>query len=201
MKINKKLAYPFLIIGGFGWLSGFIVSLSNIETNFEIPLGIASAVTVDSESNIYVTSMFYSSVQSYDKNGSFIRNWRIPSAGGDLNMRCTNDTIQVFSAKVGAILNFSIDGELLERTNTDIRSDDFRNEPKELRTNNGDIYELNGGFLWPTVTKNGSPIIKTKLYLWLFQGPFPAFLFFAMGMGVLVYVNKDKYFKRKTTDA
>src|SRR6187399_2287088 len=105
MKINKNLAYSFLIIGGTGWLSGFIISLSNIKTEFEIPLGIASALAVDSRSNIYVTSMFYSSVQAYDKDGNFIKNWRIPSAGGDLNIKCENDTIKVFSAKVGAILS------------------------------------------------------------------------------------------------
>lgn len=195
MKIDKKIAYPFIIVGAIGWASGFVISLTNLNTEFEIPMGAASAFTVDSKSNIYMCSQFYSTVQVYNKNGEFIRNWRIPSAGGDLNIDCKNDTIEVFSAKVGAILKFDIKGKLYEKTMTQVRSSDFRENPKELITKQKDKYHLNNGMIWPVIEKNGISIVRPKIHLWFFQGPAPAFLFAIFGMGILAYVNRNLFGK------
>ncbi len=208
---KSKTRKILLAIGLFGLLAW--LSSSSIITNriaFELPNTLREGLVIDSNGNIYCGSAMYQRIQMYDSNGNFIRPFNTSIGKGRAScytFRIVNDELHIYlfltSAKpqrVDRKIIYKLDGTLIDAQ--DIPSVEYKGYyvVNSAQDSTGNIYQYKG-VLFPRVVKISNSqkdiIIATPIYLWLFQSPFPAFLFLALSIILANRLDGIKIFRKK----
>jgi hypothetical protein len=211
--VVRVLAIVFLFVGLVGWLVPFFPGRA-FRSHTELPNSEPHGIAIDKEGNIYCGSAFYGRIQKYDPNGRFLRGFDTHGGTGmgtdfgfyteDLNLcilisglaRSQKDSfyrLTVYDSK-GNVLST----EKYTKPGTDY----FYPVNNRVADSAGNIY-LFKGFLFPRVirtSENGakSAIIKTPLWLWFFQAPFPSFAFFFVSMFIIIFLAKEAVLLKAT---
>lgn len=185
------LSYCLILAGFVGWVGGFLISMGAIPYKSELPWGDCKGFVVDRDGITYVGSGFYSIVETYDTNGSFLNHFPARSGGGDFFLAL--DSIgQVVVSGARNNNRFTID-----RTGTILYRGEAANDWKkpdmseQITSSKGDIYQMGNTFV-PSIEQNGNPYIKQGLLISLFSGPFPAFLYAIAGLALNVTLRRDE---------
>jgi hypothetical protein len=151
------------------WTTGFALPTT------EFPLVDPRGVAADPHGRLFVADAFHVRVQRYSRDGRFERGWFIPRKVR--GVRTTADGRVVVNAE-GGPRTYSGDGELLDGP-ADPREDSTAAEPSGR-------YAVRHG-LTPGVidTQTGRSALATPWPLRLIATPFPAVLYFAIGVALV----------------
>ena len=185
---KRIISLLFLTIGIVGW---FIPS-SNILNNqrLELPNSHPEGLYIDIGGNVFCGSRTYERIQMYDKQAKFVRAFDTDigkGRGGLFTFKVENSQlhIHVFGTqskpeRIDRIIVYALDGNMIlmkDIPSTEYASYTVKNEAYDTFGN----YYVFKGLLYPRVIKkvneNSTVIIRTPFYFWLFQSPFPAFVF------------------------
>jgi hypothetical protein len=191
-RILYAIGVPIFLFGlvtGAGWpLTGVI---SACTTGFELattefPLGIWIDVAVDSQGRFYVVDSFHLRVQRYSPDGEFERGWFSPRTWGKLKVFAVriadDDRVIVVDEDILRTFTYAYttDGELLE-VNLDV--DELRRQGLVRDKAPTAPYAIRGGLIPRIVgTRTGQTVIATPWRLRLIGSPFPAFVYFLVGV-------------------
>lgn len=199
----KIVAYILLIIGGIGWLGGFLLSLGRIgpiSSFTELPLGDLSGVAVDSAGRIYCQLGFYSRIQQYDATGKFIKGWSVNAAGGAFKIRVNpQDELEAVTARTNMFYRFAPTGEVIEKRQEEDRTGSlfgsFDGGKSRIELADGTVYTTRWSLLFPSVVKispNGqmTKLVTVPFHKWLIMGPFPAWFLWMIGIAILGWIQR-----------
>lgn len=197
--INLKLktalfftALFLLLFGGYSFVRGVYVSADTVlpeKTLEKLPLGNLEGAAIDPSGNIYCISSFYSRINVYNQEGSFKYALKIPSNSGFFRVIWANHLL-VYTFRNQMVYIFNSEGSLTF-------SGSAKNSPvydnQELVDASGNRYIVNNNILYPHIAKlvpdgKVSIFISNSLGEWLLAGPFPAFLFFAVGLVTIFFL-------------
>jgi hypothetical protein len=214
VKIIAIFAFLLTIIGIVGFFGDILLSCGLyrvIPDSFEMPLGDLRGIAVDSEGNIYCGAQFYSRIQIYDIEGSFLYGKCLDSHSGAFKIKINiNDQLEVAKYRGDQRYIFAKDGTLLsKRSNVSNFLVGFEkiNDYYCYDENRDITYQIKPILLpWPkfmpffgsyVIKKDTSGketvIIKTPFYKWLFMGPFPGFLFIFIGLLIYKLILGKKF--------
>jgi len=196
----RSLSKIFLVIGLlglFGFMNGFLTSCGLsfwVTPQTELPLGDPGPVAVDNQGNIYLAVKFYYRIQKYSPDGVFLKGW--PSHDNNPRMRVNengqleiaNDNRNRSSDNPDTLTIFDSDGNIINTKTENSCYELFGKSCEHFcRDKNGNTYSIHSKYWRPYVIKTAPSGKKTKviaspLYLWMIQGPLPAWLFFAVGL-------------------
>jgi hypothetical protein len=194
------------LVGVVGFSNGLLSAVRWapwIRPTTPLPMGNPHSIAVDSKGNVYLAAYFYYRIQKYSPEGIFIRSWtccksprlRI-NAKDQLELADDNTTR---NAKYPDILTvFDSDGNVISSKTVDGCHREFgKNSETFCRDKVGNTYSIHSRYLRPYVLKtdrNGISVkvVEEPLWLWFFQGPFPAWIFFAAGL-FLFWKSLEKY--------
>jgi len=194
LRFALSLCIMMFIIGLLGFTNGFFVATENafwIKSTTELPWGALGCIAVDHEGNIYLASYFYYRIQKYSKDGKFISGW--PAKDNNPRIRINeknqlesaNDNQGHWGDRPDTLSVYDSDGNLLSDTVSDGCYVKFGTQ-RSCKDINGNTYGLKNKFWNPYIVKmlpnTKTEIIHMPWYLWLFMGPFPAWLFLAIGL-------------------
>jgi hypothetical protein len=170
-------------LGLVGWCSGPLMSsgVIPIGAETELPPALPQSVAVDSQGRVYLAVAFFSRVQQYDADGTFLRGWSVEAGRGTFRLR-TNEAgqLEVFVSRGDRLLTFGVDGELLASNVVgQDRTSDF-NGYHAVSTRGWEVTVENP-VLWPSLIRidpagNRKVIAHTPPHLWLMAGPLPAWI-------------------------
>lgn len=133
------------------------------------------------------TAALYSRIQEYDADGAFLAGWFVPTSGAVFRLRVNaQEDLEVATARTRIFLRFSSAGESLEQRHDARALEEFgpKNE-RRWTTSDGTTYEIERSFLLPSISKHKNAERETLIFrplcLWIFMGPFPAWMLFAVG--------------------
>jgi hypothetical protein len=180
-KIAKIISSVLLIIG----FAIFFVRGNLFGIKQEIPLGEIKGIIVDSNKNIYVGCGFYDRIQVYDKDGKFIRNWKIPAYKGDFTINFSKDrNISIVTLKNDKEIVYSKTGEVLNTKS--FNSENYISTKRNLnsfKTNDNKFYEIKGNFLFRKIIVNKEKtLVNQNIWLQLINGPKNNFLLIVLGI-------------------
>jgi hypothetical protein len=136
----------------------------------EFPLSHPKGAAADSQGRIFVVDAFHLRVQRYSPDGEFQRGWFVPRK--TYAVQVTADDRVMVGAEGGARI-YSTDGELLEIV------------PSELQRGENPVgaVEVRHGLL-PRIAdrESGRILIRRPWPQCLLASPFPAFVYFAIGL-------------------
>src|SRR5262249_37963568 len=194
-RVLGAIGMPIFLLGlvsGAGWpLTGVI---SACTTGFQLettlfPLGIWIDVDVDSQGRFSVVDSFHRRVQRYSPDGEFERGWFSPSTWGKFKVFAVRiaDDDRVIVVDEDELRTFTYtyttDGELLEG-NLDV--DELRRQGLVREKAPTAPYEIRGGLIPRIVdTRTGEAVIATPLPLRVIGSPFPAFVYFLVGVAFI----------------
>jgi hypothetical protein len=176
-------------VGLFGWVTALAWPLTGLVSAWtsgfqlaatEFPLGDPQDVAVDSHGRLYVVDSLHHRVQRYSPDGEFERGWLVPRKV--FAVRTTADDRVIVGAE-GGPRTYSSDGELLE-----VLSDDggLRRQGVERGRETTGPYAVRRGLLPHVVdTRTGRTVVATPWPLRLIASPFPAFLYFLIGVAFI----------------
>ncbi len=189
-----------MLVGVTGFMAGFLIRIHIFGyhpgslDSFEFPLGDLEGIAVDSEGNVYCGVQFYSRVQVYDAEGKFLYGKFIDSAYGAFRIRINEDDyLEVATVRNDKLYRFDKNGNLV-RESSDVRhyfsAFGKTGETRYYDQSENVNYFTRGSLLYAYIVKRDSSgqervIIRTPLHKWLFQGPFPAWMFGVIGMILL----------------
>lgn len=178
--------------------------LSWIPKSIEFPLGSLVGIAVDPAGQIYCGTQFYGRIQKYAADGRFLAGWFINSAGGVFRLRVNADgQLEVATARNDTLYRFSQSGELLSQTRNEDAFEDFGPEgERRWTTEGGTVFEIDHTLLLPSISRRNpsgekETVVRTPLHKWFLMGPFPAWLFFAVGGLVLAGLDGRLRLKRR----
>ena len=105
-----------IVLSTFGmltFLSGFFLTYFNVAFEKELPLNNLNGIVVDLEQNIHVGLGYYGRIQTYNKDGVFIKNWHVHAGAGDFKMALIGSEIIVFTARGNKKLVFNSKGDAI----------------------------------------------------------------------------------------
>jgi hypothetical protein len=174
------LAGPGLVLG---WKLANKLGGDALATT-EFPLGDLRDVAVDPAGRIYVADEFHSRVQRYAPDGEFQLGWPVPTAGVFALRTTADGRVLVATARANKLLTYDADGRLLDGR-YGLKEDRYPEFVSEAETTGP--YAVRRG-LRPRVvdTRTGRTVIPTPGPLWLVTGPFPAMLYSAIGVAILL---------------
>lgn len=194
-KIENSIFYLGLflfLLGGIGFFRGFYVSVKTTfpEKTFKrVPLGDLNGVAVDSWGKIYCVSSFYSRVQVYGQNGGFIYGLKIPANSfciyfdeeHNLNVQTRSNALYIFDSN----------GNLIKQNKKEYGWFDLDSNLVFV-DNSGNRFKVRNRLIFPHIIKitpdgKEKTIVSNSLLEWLIAGPFPAWMFFALGF-ILVFI-------------
>jgi hypothetical protein len=194
-RVLGAIGMPIFLLGlvsGAGWpLTG---AISACTTGFqlattEFPLGIWIDVAVDSQGRFYVVDSFHLRIQRYSPDGEFERGWFSPRTWGKL---------KVFAVRIAGDDRVIVVDEGEPRTFTYTYTTD--GEPLELKLDVDELrrqglvggkastapYAIRGGLIPRIVdTRTGRTVIATPWPLRLIGSPFPALVYFLIGVAFI----------------
>lgn len=203
LAILKLFATLFLLVGLVGWFAPL-----KSRSYTEIPNSEPHGIDVDNDGNIYCGSAFYGRIQKYTSDGRFIRGFDTHGGtgwGSDFGFYLDEDghlCIRVSGlapASKGSFHRTTVydsEGNIVETEEYTSPDRDYAYPVKNTVLDAiGNVYTLKG-FLFPRVvkhTKDGhdSVIIRTPVWLWFFQAPFPAFAFFFGSTFMVIFLSGD----------
>ena len=188
--VVRVSATIFLFVGLIGWFVPFLARPFKSDT--ELPNSEPHGIAIDKEGNIYCASAFYGRIQKYDPNGRFLRGFGTHGGTGmgtDFGFYIDGSNLYILISGLARsqkdsfykLTVYDSKGNVLSTEKyTKPGTDYFYPVNNRVADSAGNIY-LFKGFLFPRVirtSENGakSTIIKTPLWLWFFQAPFPLFL-------------------------
>ncbi len=188
----RWLALPCILVGGAGFLAGFVVSLydGHALDHVELPLGDPSGITVDGAGRVYVASRAYARLQRYETNGRFDRAWHLPVGKGTLGLAVGEDgTVLVV---VGRTRTWRVTESAVAPVFSAAAA---RPAYSTARDRAGADYDLEGGLLRPaavqrTISGRRAEFFRQPWWLWLVQSPLPSWLLAAAGIGVVVVTDR-----------
>jgi hypothetical protein len=194
-RVLCAIGIPIFLLGlvsGAGWpLTGVI---SACTTGFqlattEFPLGMWIDVAVDSQGRFYVVDTFHDRVQRYSPDGEFERGWFSPRTWGNLKVfavRLADDDRVIVVVRSGPrtfTYTYTTDGERLE-ANLDV--DELRRQGLVRGKASTAPYAIRGGLIPRIVdTRTGRTVVATPWPLRLIGSPFPAFVYFLIGVALI----------------
>ena len=185
--ILRIIGIPLFLIGGIGWFAP-LAPLSWGSSDYEMPLGDLIGIAVDSSGDIYCCSQYYSRVQKYNSEGHFLFALQINN-GGAVRIRVNqNDQLEVVTTRNDRFYLFTPDGKMVKnKIDIQLFSEIGTQGETECRGPNGSLYKITSSLLFPSVVKilplgEESTIISVPIQKWFFMGPFPAFLFWVLGL-------------------
>ena len=188
-----------VVLGFYGWLGGF-VRYPWFTSSYEIPLGDAEGIAIDSTGNLYCGSQFYHCIVKYDSAGKFISTIWIDCSGGSFCFRITGDKLEVATARGDHNYILSLDGDMLKNDDGGPGYEALANRgSKHCESADGTVYELSSSYWFPVVAKISGTgdrqiVISQTLWQWLTMGPFPAWIIIACG-GIIQAVSGRKKIK------
>lgn len=202
--IVARIALAFCLIGSIGWFFAFLSK--GFFPQRELPNSEVHGIVVDSNGIIYCGSKFYSRVQKYDPAGNFIHGFATSGAymaGSDfgfyVNERgnlciLVSGMTKSHDASHYRLTEYDSHGNIVNSSEYTKPGTNYWYPTKNsTRDSTGNVYIFKG-FLFPRVIKiasdgSSSAIIRTPLWLWSFQAPFPAFAFFFVSVITLVLLQ------------
>lgn len=178
--------FLFGFVSGASWpLTGLVSALTTgfqLATT-EFPLGMPSDVAVDSQGRFYVVDRLHLRVQRYSPDGEFERGWFSPRTDEKLKVFVVRrgDDDRVIVGEGPRTYTYTSDGELLE-----IRSDE--DELRQVLWGKAPTapYAIRGSLIPHIVdTRTGRTVIATPWTLRLIASPFPAFVYFLIGVAFI----------------
>ncbi len=163
---------------------GYYYSTSN-----EVPLGGIIGFVVDKNDNIYVGSSFYSRIQVYNKNGKFIRNWKVNSHGGTFTINLSSDeNIIVNTARGDEKIVFNKNGTIISKNKiNNITYEKSKNDWNKFVGLNGNKYQITG-FLFQKIIQvipQEKVIVNQNILRQIFKGPInTSIIYIASGFGI-----------------
>jgi hypothetical protein len=194
------------ILGFTGFVNGFLTAFEKafwVSPKTELPLGDIGGIAADSNGNVYMIAHFYSRIQKYSSDGEFLRGW--PSNHNNPRLRVNqHDQLEVADDRrtrsgddfPDTLSTYDSNGDLISEEVVDGCYDEFGEESeKSCQDNNGNKYSIHNKYWWPHVIKTTNQgaetkAVKTPFHLWLILGPFPAWIFMAVGLVGLGKLNK-----------
>jgi len=193
----SRICLVMCIVGFLGFTNGFITAWGKafwVTPNTELPLGAPESIAVDRDGNVYLAANFYYRIQKYSPDGEFLRGW--PSNDNDPRIRINEDNQFELAnnrkTRKGdypdTLATYDLEGNLISEEVIDGCYFEFGEECERLcRDKNGNLYSIHNKWWRPHIIKTSYLGVKTKIvqtpwYLWLFLGPFPAWIFFAVGL-------------------
>lgn len=204
IRIVRRISGTMLVIGCIGWLGMFLVGpwlARYIPSSVQLPLSEISGPALDHEGRIYCVSEAYSRLQVYDPDGRFLRSWFVHAGGHRASVHVDADNrvhVYVYVATGPTDYVYDTRGSLLQAEKLGY-GDQRPDGPSGPNIRSGYEYVVRRPSIWPQVVKVGadgrdSVVIRPNLLLWVFAGPFPAWLFAAFAIIVLSltqrYVHK-----------
>ena len=187
----RRLGIALTLCGAVGWFGAVLkcAGLFDLPGNIEVPLGDLEGIAVDADGNIYCGTPFWQRVQVYDQEGSFIRGWSVDAGGGMFRIRTDKDGyIHAATARGGMHYTYRPDGTLVSEAEEPELLGTF--QAYSIVADDGSRYDICSPNLFPNIVKtdeNGQSrrVVGPRWHLWLIQGPFPAFILFAVGVLML----------------
>lgn len=188
-----------ILIGIVGLFVGVAISLRLIRYKYELPLGNAEGIVVSNDGRIYLGLQFYGTIQSYDTNGKYLKNWNVDNLGGAFSLDIIDDVIIVATRRGNKLTKYDLDGNELSIRKIDNFYSNYKSSNQFVDNLNNLTYKINDG-LFPSVSKlskgQSKKIISMPILFVIFKGPMPAFLFILLGSIMRFWLNKEKIMKK-----
>lgn len=191
----KLSASALLLLGCVGWFGGALTLIHKpawISSNTQLPLGDLQSVALDSQGRIYCGLGFYSRIQVYDNQGRFLRGWWVDAGGGMLRFHVAEgDRLEVEAVRRDRVFTFDPNGHLIESNQeTETQREVFdRRDQLAAADARGRTFAIRNRLFWPHVVREDqagqTTVVSTPWYLWPIMGPFPAWIFCAVGIVTL----------------
>lgn len=183
------------ILWAFGGIFGGLVFAYVAPSWVEFPLSGAKGIVVLPGEQIACGSRYYSRLQLYEHDGTFIRGWYLDVGQGDFAIRLRDgNRIEVAAARTQALLTYDAKGTLVERQSDPAayaRTSSV--DPFAVRDAQGRTFRIVTPWLWPRITlddgRSTTVIAAPSLFGWLMMAPVPSFLWGLVGTALLVFGN------------
>lgn len=160
------------------FLAGFGVRM--VSSRIQFPLGGVDSIATDSMGRVYCGISFYSRIQVYSNDGSFLRGWFVPDSVMMLEVD-SNDRLHYLALRNDKHYIFKPDGELFkeERVSESFAREFGPNSNLQIDDSLGNIYKIKEPWLFPNVIKispsgDAVVLVSDPFYLWLFRAPLPS---------------------------
>ena len=194
------LAAFFLVLGGIGFFLGLPCAvgwLDGLPQWIEFPLGEPEGIAVDAAGRVYLGLQFYHRVQVYDAEGRFLRGFFVNSGGGVFRIRINSEgRLDVAATRGNSLTTYELDGtEVAREVDPTHRRHYYSEFGEEMQRRaaapHGTEYHLVSGLLFPRVDQvelsgDRRTVIRTDAARWFLKGPFPAGLFWGLGIAALI---------------
>lgn len=168
IRLSNIVAFILVIYQFVSWVGMGII----YKEGSEHPMSDIGGFIVDDNENIIIEEGFYSVIQVFDKNGTFVTSWSRDARNPELKLGKEN-TIIVESAQTKY---YQLDGK-------EIKDKEFEiSKNNELNRKN---YRLIGGFsprIFKTENDKEKTIVQQSFFMNLTKAPFPFF-----GLGALIF--------------
>lgn len=153
-------------IGFFGTGLSAFGGMNWLPRSFQWPVGRAEGVISLPNGDHVVPLIPANRIQVYDRNWRFLRGWHVDASGGIFSLASSGQNrIDVFTARGSVHYVFTAEGDLVSRT---------ANAPNAV----------------PGPTQNGrSVLVPTRIWLWVFSGPFYSFAAIVPGMLLMMFIQ------------
>jgi hypothetical protein len=175
----RILAFPagfLMAVGAIGFFGGALSASGGLRwlpRSFEWPVGSADGV-IDLPNGDHVVPLTASSrIQVYDRDWRFLRGWYVDASGGHFHLTPSGlDRFDVFAARRSLHYVFTANGDLIF----------CKSYPR------GAAEQSDTG---------KSVIVPTPIWLWVFSGPFYSWLAAALGIVMLIAIQKNSRGQQK----
>ena len=193
-KLLPALAKLLLALGFVGFAGGGLIGTGAFDYDGELPLSDIKGFVVDDNGHVYVGLGFYGMIQAYDANGKFIKNWRVKAVGGTFTIQLTEDhRIFVQTARGNNKLWFNRDGNIVAEEVRHTKYAEIDSRWDSYTSEAGVTYAVKGG-MFPRIenSTHEKVVVSQGILFHMLKGPFPAWLFIALGTGLRFWLAKEE---------
>jgi len=176
----------FLVASLFAFFCSFAGPLvPHLFTGLRFPLAGLTGIAVD-DGNIYTISRGYGRFQVFDKTGKFVKGWFCPFSKGTVWVNINKDGDLSVILSNGKEYIYSVDGELLKRSDCskDYPDENIRQGENETYDSEGNLYALIDSFrsrvLKFTPTGEMSTVVSDPIWVCIIKVPFSLIILIAL---------------------